>query len=208
MSKVTIIASVHIKSLNTKQDIIDKLKSADLVIEEGVSSGNKFKSLQMEPALFLWWEMFSRLPIFNDIKTSRKISNNSKRVNVDTDFTTLLKHFYRKYHIVLNILLFISFFIGLLFLPYLLLGIVNMNYTLISFSVFGFFMFSIAPTGLFFLWFLKKTSIYRNDFVISAIKKLCSKYNNIVIIYGAKHTKDLYAKLMTLPECTVEVIHV
>lgn len=204
--EITIIKSLHVKRLDKNQKIAKAIKDADLVIEEGVSNGNKFESFKTEPLLFLFWEVYSKLPIFRDIKTSRKIFNAS-RINVDSNFTELVKLFHRWYHGLINIILIFLIVIGVIFLPYLIIGIEKLNFSMMGVAFFGLFLFGFLPTGTFFLCFLNKTTGYRNDLVITKIKTMGAKNKNIVIIYGAKHSKDLYNKLKSIENCRIEIIN-
>ena len=104
MVDIKIVASVHIKSLDKNPKVVKAINEAGLVIEEGVSAGNKWDSMKTEPLLFLYWEALSRLPMFRDIKSSRKVPNAS-RINVDTDFAILTRFFYKWYHGPINIIL-------------------------------------------------------------------------------------------------------
>ena len=205
MVDIKIVASVHIKSLDKNPKIVKAINEADLVIEEGVSAGNRWDSMKTEPLLFLYWEVFSRLPIFRDIKSSRKVPNTS-RINVDTDFAALTRFFYKWYHGLINIILIVLIFIGLLFLPYIIIGIIKLDFLVVSAALFGLFLFGFLPVSTFFIYFLNKTSRYRNDLVVSKIKDIGLKYNKIVILYGAKHTKDLYNKLKLIDNCKIEII--
>ncbi len=205
---ITIIASIHSKTLDKKPAISKAIKDADLIIEEGVSDGNKFESLKTEPFILLYWEIFSKLPFFRDIGNSRKIASNANRINVDTDFTTLTKLFYRRYHKLINIIILILFVIGLAFLEGIIIGIEKFNSFIISLSFLILFLLCVLPTSTFFIYFLNKTSRYRNDLVVSKIKSLNSKYNKIVIIYGAIHAKDLSNKLRLIENCKIRIIKV
>ena len=203
---IKIISSIHAKSLNKNLVIVKTIKNADLIIEEGVSNGDKLESFKTEPLLFLYWEVYCKLPIFRDIKTSRKIPN-VNRINVDSNFTELVRLFHRWYHGLINIVLLFLILIGLLFLPYLIIGIEKLDFFMVSAAFFGLFVFGFLPTSIFFLYFLNKTAGYRNDLVVTKIKTMGAKNKDIVIIYGAKHSKDLYNKLKSIGNYRIEVIN-
>lgn len=203
---ITIISSIHTKSLDKNPNISKAIKDADLIIEEGVSDGNKFESFKTEPLILLYWEIFSKLPFFKDIKSSRKIASNADRINVDSNFTELVKLFYRWYHGLIEIILIFLIVIGLISLPYFIIGIEKLNFYMSSFAFFVAFLFIFLPTSTFFLYFLNKMAGYRNDLVVTKIKTIDTKNKNIVIIYGAGHSKDLYNKLKAIENCKVKII--
>ena len=206
MKSITIIASCHIKSLNKNQDIVNALHSSDLIIQEGVNNGVQLESLEIEPWIFLFWKVYSKLPIFRDIKTSRKVQNNN-RITVDADFNTLTKCFHRRYYNTINfVILPIFVLLGLVFLPYIWIGIVKSDILISEAGLFGAFMFGFLPIGLYFIYFLYRTADYRNDLVVSKVKGVGPKHSKIVIIYGAMHSKDLYNKLKSIDGYSVKII--
>ena len=85
--------------------------------------------------------------------------------------------------------------IGLLFLPYIIIGIIKLDFLVVNAALFGLFLFGFLPVSTFFLYFLNKTSRYRNDLVVSKIKDIGLKYNKIVILYGAKHATPVHKSL-------------
>lgn len=202
---ITIIASIHPKSLDKEPAISKVINGANLIIEEGVRKGNKFESFKTEPLISLYWEIFSKLPIFFDIKSSRKIASNTNRINVDASFTELVKLFHRWYSGLIDILLMFLTLIGLAFLPYLIIGIEKLNFVIVSVGISGLLCFSFSPNLIFFFYFVKKTVGYRNDLVVAKIKTINPNNKNIVIIYGDGHAKDLYNKLRLIENCKVKI---
>lgn len=203
---ITIISSIHPKSLDKNPTISKAIKNADLIIEEGVSDGNKSESFKTEPLILLYWEIFSKLPFFKDIKSSRKIASNADRINVDSNFTELVKLFHRWYHGLIEIILLFLILEGLISLRYLIIGIEKLNFYMSIFAFFLAFLFIFLPISIFFLYFLNKTAGYRNDLVVTKIKTIYTKNKNIVIIYGDRHSKDLYNKLKSIENCKVKII--
>jgi hypothetical protein len=196
---ITIISSIHPKSLDKNPTISKAIKNADLILVEGVSHNS-----------LLTWENFKREPLIitfmllyylllrlsstfgkNDIDSIRLLlRREGKKFYKDWFFCDasgkdLIDYFYRSWHMPLQSALFLIYAIILYFL-------IGVSATFVGYVI-------VIPIFLPGLTFVVITMRYRNDFPIHEVIKLSKKgTNKILILYGKNHIKDLKEKLNKL----------
>ncbi len=94
-----------------------------------------------------------------------------------------------------NLLLF---FIGAIFvIDSVLLLTSHFSVIYISTLIFG-FAFMVLPSLLYFSRYVRKTAPYRENKVISEVNAFAKSYNNIVILYGQRHSDKLATAIKRL----------
>ena len=200
--KVTIIESLHIKSLAGNPRIKEAVEKADLLISEGVATqrGDYLQTFRKEPLITIAWRLYHYFPRLGaDIKSVRYIlGSNTKEINIDRTFLETINYFYRWYHIFFIPVFILFFFGGAIFvIDSISMIISHFSLSYISTLIFGIGVM-VLPGLLYFWMYVRKTAPYREDKVISELKTLAKSYNNIVILYGERHSGKLVAMVEKL----------
>ncbi len=204
MTTVKIFGRVHFKNYSYNKVLIKEVKNADYILTEGVSHSDllTWSNFNKEPlvvlfmALYYWVLKILSIKGKNDINSIRFVLNKeNKKYNKDWEFCDadgkeLINHFYKLWHLPLQISLFLIYSIMLYFL-------VGVSVTFIAYVV-------VIPIFLAGLIFVISTIKYRNDFPVQKVKLLINKgMNKILILYGKNHVKDLEARI---PKVSANVI--